>query len=672
VGGKARYGHGVPEAPAQPLPYGSWPTPITSGAVVAQAVALSEAQVDDEAVIWSEGRPAEAGRTALVRREPDGGLTELLPEDQNARSAVHEYGGGAWWANAGVVWWINWVDQRLWRRDPETGGCQPLTPEPDEPRADRYADGALSPDGSSIVCVRERHPRDGRGAVDVRNEIVRLAAHGPSTPEIVVSGPDFVSSPRFSPDGRHLCWLEWDHPNMPWDENRLIVRDLGTGAETLVAGGERESVSEPRWRPDGALTFISDRSDWWNLYRFSFDTGVEPLVEIAAEIGVPQWVFGGSRYAFLDDGRIVFARWREGFDGVGIRELDGSLIDLKLPFSVIKGLAASGGASVVVTGASPTSETAISRVEVGEGGAVARVQTLRAPRDLGELGIEPGYLSAPEAIEFPSAGGRVAHALFYRPTNPAHRGPEGERPPLIVHVHGGPTSAARPALALDVQHLTSRGFAVVDVNYGGSSGYGRSYRELLNGNWGIVDVEDCEAAAAWLGEQGWVDPDRLCISGGSAGGFTVLACLARPETPFSAGADHFGVADLVALTEDTHKFESRYLDRLVGPWPEAREVYRERSPITHVEDFSRPLIVLQGLEDAVVPPEQATMIVDALRAKGVPVAYLPFEGEQHGFRQAANIRRSLDAELSFYAQIFGFELPPGEGIVPVEIEWGRR
>jgi dipeptidyl aminopeptidase/acylaminoacyl peptidase len=397
---------------------------------------------------------------------------------------------------------------------------------------------------------------------------------------------------------------------------------------------------------------------------------VEPLIEIEAEIGVPQWVFGKSRYAFLEDERIVFARWRDGFDGLALRRLDGSVIDLELPLTAVTQLTACGGASVVVVGGAATAETSIQRLELGEGAIPSRVEVVKAPRDLRELGVEPANLSAPEAIEFPSAQGRTAHALFYVPANPTHRGPDGELPPLVVHVHGGPTSAARPTLNLEVQYLTSRGFAVVDVNYGGSTGFGRPYRELLNGSWGIVDVEDCMAAAAHLGREGRVDAARLCISGGSAGGFTVLACLARPGTPFSAGADHFGIADLAVLAEDTHKFESRYTDRLVGLWPEAREVYRERSPITHIENFSRPLIVLQGLEDEVVPPDQATMIVEALQAKRVPVAYLPFEGEQHGFRQAANIRRALDAELSFYAQIFRFELPGGEGIEPVEIDWG--
>jgi dipeptidyl aminopeptidase/acylaminoacyl peptidase len=500
---------------------------------------------------------------------------------------------------------------------------------------------------------------------------VRLAAHRPSTPAVLVSGPDFVSDPRFSPDGKRLCWLEWDHPNMPWDGTRLVVRDLERGVETLVAGGYRESISEPRWQADGSLTFVSDRSGWWNLYRWSPDRSqVEPLVEIEAEIAEPQWVFAASRYAVTDDGRVVFARWRDGVDGLAVAEPGGRITDLDLPFSLIHALAFEGGSSVVVVAASPVAETAVTRVTLGEGAAIARSETLRAARDLARMGVRSEYLSTAEPIDFPSARGRTSHALFYRPANPAYHGPDGQLPPLLVTVHGGPTSAARPDLQLDVQYLTSRGFAVVDVNYGGSTGYGRDYRELLNGEWGVVDVEDCIAAAAHLAERRLVDPERLCISGGSAGGYTTLAALARPETPFAAGGDYFGVADLEPFAQDTHKFESRYLDRLVGPYPQERERYRQRSPINHVEDFSRPLIVLQGLEDPVVPPNQATMIVDALRLKGVPVAYVPFEGEQHGFRRAANIRRAMDSELSFYAQIFGFALPPGEDIGLVAIERG--
>jgi dipeptidyl aminopeptidase/acylaminoacyl peptidase len=643
-------------------PYGSWPTPITSELVTAAAVRLGEVRVDGADVVWAEGRPAEGGRTQLVRRTPDGATADLLPEGRNARTAVHEYGGAAWWVRDGVVWFTDWADQRLYRLAPG-GEPEPITPEPASARADRYADGDVAPDGATIVCVRERH--DGPSAADVRNEVVRIAAGAPSEPEVLVTGPDFVAAPRLSPDGTALAWLQWNHPSMPWDDTELIVRDLESGEETVVAGGPGESVLEPRFEPDGSLLFLSDRTDWWNLYRWTPGADLVPVVRLDAEIGEPAWVFGSARYVRLDDGRIVFARWRQGRDGLAVRQADGTIVDLEVPFSAIAAVRAAGPDAVVVVAGSPTAEPGVHRVDV----TTSVVETLRRPRD---LGLEPAQISVPEHIAFDSVDGsgatRRAYAQFYPPASAEFTGPDGERPPLLVQIHGGPTSAAVPVLSVGVQYWTSRGFAVVDVNYGGSTGYGRAFRQELLGEWGVIDVADCLAAARRLAEQDRVDGDRLCIRGGSAGGFTTLAALAREDTPFAAGADHFGVADLEALAADTHKFESRYLDRLVGPYPEARDVYVERSPIHHVERFTRPLIVLQGAEDEVVPPNQSEMIVDALRARGTPVAYLLFEGEQHGFRRAENIRRALDSELSFYAQVLGFTLPAEEGIDPVPIE----
>ena len=650
------------------LPYGSWRTPVTSAVVVSSAVGLSDVRVDGEDVIWSEGRPAEGGRVQLVRRSRDGRTTELLQEGQNARTAVHEYGGGAWWSRDGVVWFVAWDDQRLYRLDPQSGAADALVPEPVVRRGDRYADGDLTPDGEWIACVREHHPPGGR-AVDVRNEIVRLAAHRPSTPEALVIGPDFVMSPRWSPAGDRLCWVEWNHPNMPWDGSRLRVRELVTGREILVAGGADESVSEPCWQADGSLAFISDRTGWWNLYRWSPDDGtVEPLVQIAADIGVPQWMLGLSRYALLPDGRVLFARSRDGVDALAVRLEDGTVTDLELSYSFISSVRVAADSEVVVVAGTPTAEPSVSRVVLGNGAEVESFVPIRPARDLRELGVEASYVSVPDPIEFPSERGRTAFALFYSPTNPTCAGPDDELPPLLVFIHGGPTAAAGADLQLSIQYWTTRGFAVVDVNYGGSTGYGRGYRQLLRGEWGVVDVQDCIAAARWLADQRLADPARLCIRGGSAGGFTTLAVLAREDTPFAAGADYFGVADLEALARDTHKFESRYLDGLLGPYPAARDVYRERSPIHHIRALSRPLIVLQGLEDEVVPPNQSEMIVEALRTTGVPVAYLAFEGEQHGFRRADNIRQAMDAELSFYAQVLGFTLPEAEGIQPTTVD----
>ena len=679
-------------------PFGSWATPVTSELVVAAAVRLGEVRVDGADVVWAEGRPAEGGRTQLVRRRPDGTTTDLLPDGANARTAVHEYGGAAWWVSGGVVWFVEWADQRLYRLDP--GGVPvPLTPPPAHPRGDRYADGEVGPDGARIVCVRERHRGDPTGGgqaggdrpADVVNEVVALDARTPGEPQVLVTGPDFVAAPRLSPDGRTLAWLRWDHPHMPWDAAQLVVRDVDGGEETVVAGGPGESVTEPRWRPDGSLWFLSDRTDWWNPYRWRPGTDIAPVVRAEADVGVPAWTFGSARYAVLDDpapggpaggaGRVVVARWRGGTDGLAVSGRGGALTDLDLPFTAVGAVVAAGPDAVVVVAGSPKAEPGVFRVELGSdaepatapdtAGRIlpARVTTLRPPRD---LGLDPAQLSVPEPVRFPSvdrAGApRTGYALYYPPVNPRFRGPDGARPPLLVVIHGGPTGKATPVLAVGVQYWTSRGFAVVDVDHGGSSGYGRPYRELLRGAWGVVDVADCLAAARALADAGRVDPDRMCIRGGSAGGYTTLAALARDDTPFAAGADHFGVADLEALARDTHKFESRYLDGLVGPYPEARDVYVERSPMTHVDRLRRPLIVLQGAEDPVVPPAQSEAIVAALREKRIPVAYLLFPGEQHGFRRAENVRRALDAELSFYAQVLGFPLPAEEGIVPVEVE----
>jgi dipeptidyl aminopeptidase/acylaminoacyl peptidase len=636
---------------ADVLPYGSWPTPITATRVIEAAVRLGGLRSDGGDLWWLELRPHEGGRTGLVRRRADGTVEDLLPPPWNVRTAVHEYGGGAAWCRDGVAWFTNWADQRLYRLDP---GAEPVavTPEPAVPRGLRYADGDVNPDGTTIACVQERHEADGT----VVNEIVLLPVGGGEA-TVAVTGPDFVSNPRWRPDGAGLAWVEWDHPNMPWDGTRLIARV--DGEDALIAGGPEESVLQPVWEPGGTLLFLSDRSGWWNLYRWWPSDEIEQVVGMEAEIGEPQWVFGRPRYAPCADDSIAFAYWRDGFDHLAVVDQNGVVQDLDLPYCEWSDLAVTG-TTVHAIAASPGEEAAVVAVDL----PTVAVTVLRPPR---ALGLDPGFLPPAEAVDFPTTGGRTAHALVYAPANPGLTGPPAERPPVITFVHGGPTAAARPSLALDIRFWTSRGFTVVDVNYGGSTGYGRTFRDQLKGAWGVVDVDDCEAAVRHLAAAGRADPARLCIAGGSAGGFTVLACLAFRET-FSAGADQFGVADLEALARDTHKFESRYLDSLVGPYPARRDVYVARSPIHHLDGFDRPLIVLQGLEDEIVPPNQSEMIVDALRAKGVPVAYLPFEGEQHGFRQAPNIIRALEAELSFFAQLFGFALPEDEQIEPVAIE----
>lgn len=653
------------------LGYGSWPTPVTSELVTTAATGLGAVVAYDapsgSGIVWAESRPDEGGRTQLVRMTSEGAHRELLPDGANARTAVHEYGGGAWWLHPNdprTVWYVDWADQRL-RRQPHDGEAVVLSPAPDVPRGDRYADGDIARSGDWMVAVREHHPSPGCPAEEVRNEIVRLDAYEPSEPEILVSGHDFVAAPRLSSDEALLAWISWEHPSMPWDETALRVRDLMTGSEVIVAGGPGESVSEPQWQPDGALTFISDRTGWWNLYRWRPGGSVEPLVQLEAEIGIPSWALGGSRYAVLEDGRIVFALSRNGFDRLAVRENSGEIRELDVPFSVIRSVRPESAGTVVCIAGSPTEEPGVHRI-VPSPDVAAR--TLRPAR---ELGLDREIISVPEAFRFDSVDAegapRTGHALYYPPTG-MYDGYADELPPLLVTIHGGPTSSAQPVFNVGLQYWTSRGFGVVDVNYGGSTGYGRAYREQLKGAWGIIDVADCMAAARALGDAGRVDPERMAIRGGSAGGFTTLAALARPDTPFAAGADHFGVADLEALAQETHKFESRYLDLLISPYPQARDTFVQRSPITHVGELRTPLIVLQGGEDAVVPPNQSEIIVEALREREIPVAYLLFPDEQHGFRRAENIRRALDAELYFYSRVFGFDLPPGERIDPVTIE----
>ncbi len=634
-------------------PYGTWASPITSELITRAAAAAGEPRVDGGDIWWHELRPEAGGQVQIVRRRADGSSADVLPDGFSARTRVHEYGGGAWTVEGGRLFFANWADQRLYRLDPGSEPV-PITPEPEVPGGDRYADLVVV--GEHVVCVHEHHRADGSEAT---NEIVAVSVEG-GDPQSLVGGSDFVAGARVSPDGAQLSWFAWNHPNMPWDGTELMVAPLDLAGDQVdlgtprrVAGGPAIAITQAFWSPAGRLHYCSDEDGWWNLHARDGDD-VAKLTDLQAEIGTPHWVFGQRRYVFLASGSIVFAAQSDGIDSLHVLHGDGSTERLDVPFTGINSLAADGD-DVIALAASFTTEPAVVRVRLGAE-SDRRVEILSRPRD---LGLDPEWFSVAEAVSFLSgAEGRTAHGLFYPPTNPDHVAPDGELPPLVVKIHGGPTSAARPQLSLGVQYWTSRGFAVVDVNYGGSTGYGRPYRELLDRKWGIVDVEDCIAAARHLADTHRADPDRLCITGGSAGGFTVLAALCFSDV-FGAGASHYGVADLEALATETHKFESRYLDRLVGPYPEARDVYLERSPIHHVDSLSSPLVVFQGLEDEIVPPNQAEMIVDAVRRKGVPVAYVPFEGEQHGFRQAENIRAALDGELAFYGEVFGFD-PAGD------------
>lgn len=646
--------------PVQTAPYGTWKSPITTDLLVANTVGLGSVVLDGEDTYWLESRPTEKGRNVIVKRTPDGATVDVNPAPFNARSRAHEYGGGAYCVHQGTVYFSNFADQRLYRVRP---GETPVAVTAEGPL--RFADGVVTKDGMWMYCVVEDHSQSDQQAVNALGR-VRLAD---GAVEILVSGNDFYSSPKLSPDEGRLAWLTWNHPNMPWDGTELWVAEVGeeglSGAVNAegyfrVAGGEEESIVQPEWMPDGTLLFLSDRTGWWNMYRWEGEAAVL-VVGMAAEFGYPQWVFGLSSYGVVDDDRVLAVVSREGRGQV--LEVDvrsGAWQPVELPFDALDYMRVvrDDRGRAVFWGGSSYAASGVHQLDLD-------AQALTTLKLSSDLSIDPGYLSKPQAIEFPTENGLTAFGFYYPPQNKDFRAPEGEKPPLLVFSHGGPTGSTSATFSLGKQYWTSRGFAILDVNYGGSTGYGRAYRRRLNGNWGVVDVDDCVNGAQYLVAQGLVDGARLAIRGGSAGGYTTLAALTFRKV-FKAGASYYGIGDLTALAQDTHKFESRYTDKMVGPYPEREDLYRERSPLFHVEQLSTPVIFFQGLEDQVVPPNQAEMMVDALRKKGVPVAYMPFEGEQHGFRQAKNIQRSLEAEYYFYAKVFGFE--PADEIEPVEIE----
>ncbi|MBA3866964.1 MAG: S9 family peptidase [Solirubrobacterales bacterium] len=635
-------------------PYGSWRSPIDPALVARSGRRLGGAALAaDGAVWWAEGRPSEGGRAVLMRR-PEGGEPETVtPEGFYVRTRVHEYGGGAWsLAGPELVLFANFADQRLYS---QRLGEEPvaITPEPEAEAGLRYADFRVTPDGASIVCVREVH-----GEGEAESQLVSLPIDGSGPATVLASGRDFYSFPRISPDGQWLAWTCWDHPNMPWDGTELWLAPLSDQADSrLIAGGLEESVFQPEWDAEGSLHFVSDRDGWWNLYRAE---AVAQLTHERADLAHPQWLFGGSTYAFLSDGSVACVRCEHGEERLFVLDAEGEhLRDLGLPFTSFgfPSLSASG-TKLAFTAASPESETAVVVFDAADG-------ELETVRTSSEEAVDPAYLSVPRAIEFPTTGDDTAHGFYYPPANADFDGPGEERPPLIVQSHGGPTSHATPALDREFAFWTSRGFGVVDVNYRGSSGYGRAYREKLKGTWGIVDADDCVAAARYLADEGEVDGARLAIRGGSAGGYATLCALVFHDD-FAAGASYYGVADTETLARDTHKFESRYLDGLIGPYPERADLYRERSPIHFVERLTAPVILFQGLEDEVVPPNQAETMVAAMVANGVPHAYLAFEGEQHGFRRSETEIRCLEAELYFYGAMLGFE--PADELEPVEID----
>jgi dipeptidyl aminopeptidase/acylaminoacyl peptidase len=628
-------------------PCGSWKSPITSDLIVAQSIGLSEVRFDGDDIYWLESHPQEGGRSVVVRYVTWNSSSEdVTPQGFNVRTRVHEYGGGAWTVAEGMIYFSNHADNRLYRMD--RYGHQPLPLSPEGPW--RYADGLIDPHRRSWIGVREDHSAEGQPVnTIVRVDIAGWSESGESlnSGTVVASGHDFYSSPRLSPDGRWLAFLAWDHPNMPWMGTGLYVISLNQSDSQpiLIAGGDRESVFQPEWAPDGsALYFVSDRSGWWNLYRQKSRTPTEPLAVMEAEFGQPQWAFGMSTYAFAGSGRLVCSYVSKGLGHLAQIDLaSGEFKNLDVPWTDFSSVRAHKD-RVVFRAGSAVSPAGIAVLNIDSG----NIEVLKKSTSVADDPELAKYFSNAEAVEYPTGQDQTAFGLYYPAFNPDHEVPPGDRPPLLVKCHGGPTSAASSTLNLGIQFWTSRGISVLDVNYGGSTGFGRAYRERLDSNWGIVDVEDCVNGARHLAEKDLVDGNRSVITGGSAGGYTVLAALTFHEY-FRGGASHYGVSDLAFLVRDTHKFESRYLESLIGPFPEKEDLYRDRSPITFADRLSAPVIFFQGDEDQVVPPNQTELMVEALRKKGTPVGYLLFSGEQHGFRKAENIKRALDAELYFYA-----------------------
>jgi dipeptidyl aminopeptidase/acylaminoacyl peptidase len=638
--------------PTHVAPYGSWKSPINSDLIVAQSTSLSEVRVDGAAVYWVEGRPQEQGRFVVVRGSHDGAAVDVTPQPFNVRTRVHEYGGGAWTVADGTLYFSNFADSRLYRQPVGASVPEPLTPQPTESARDwRFADGIIDRHRNRWIGVREDHTGNGMPV----NAIVAVDLEHPGKDpgRVLAGGHDFFSSPRLSPDGGKLLWLAWDLPNMPWNGTTLFLATLSDDGSLIgkpepIAGGPTESIFQPEWSPDGAkVVFVSDRSGWWNLYRIDLASRVmAPIAARPAEFGQPQWVFGMSTYAFAGPGRIVCTYSQAGIGHLAIIDMvTANLRRVETAFTDFGSLRADGD-HVVFRASAPTLPSCIASLDLASG----EQRILKKSTELlddAELRIR-NYLSHVDAVQFPTSGGDLAHGLFYTPRNADHHGPADDKPPLLVKCHGGPTSAASSALSLGTQYWTSRGIAVLDVNYRGSSGFGRAYRDKLRGNWGVVDVDDCVNGARFLAERGLVDAKRVVISGGSAGGYTTLAALVFRDF-FQGGASYYGVSDIAALARDTHKFESRYLDWLIGPYPQADALYRERSPLFHAERLDRPVIFFQGDEDAIVPPNQTEEMVAALRRRGKPVGYFLFTGEQHGFRRGSNVQRCLDAELYFYA-----------------------
>lgn len=632
--------------------YGSWRSPISAQTLTQGNVRLSEPQVDGDTCYWLESRPGEKGRSALVRLGPDGERKDLLPAPHSVRTRAHEYGGGSYCVHAGQLYLVLDNDERLYR----LAGKHLEAMVPEGPY--RYADLWLDAQRNRVLCVREDHSDPER---EERSDIVAIALDGSGATDILVSGADFYSNPRLSPDGQQLSCLSWNHPNMPWDGTQCHLAQLDAAGQVLeittIAGGDDESIFQPQWSPEGDLYFVSDRNNWWNLYRWQ-DGAVEPLCYLEAEFATPQWVFGMSTYDFLGPNTLLCCYSSQGYWQLARLDLaHGTLTDIDTGLTEISSIRCAEGFGLFL-GANAHQSTSLWAYRPSEEDALVQLA------QSAEKDPASAYLATPEAISFDTEDGEQAHGFYYAPHNPNYRAPEDEKPPLLVVCHGGPTGATQTALNLKIQFWTTRGFAVLDVNYRGSTGYGRQYRERLKNNWGVTDVIDVCSGAQYLSQQGLADPQRCAIRGSSAGGYTVLAALTFRDT-FQAGASLYGVGDLEALTRDTHKFESRYLDTLVGPYPEQQARYQARSPIRHIEQLQCPVIFLQGGEDKIVPPNQAKAMVAALTDKGIPNALALFPDEGHGFRQGPNIERALESELYFYGKVFGFE--PADTLPAIDI-----
>jgi dipeptidyl aminopeptidase/acylaminoacyl peptidase len=639
----------------QVAPYGSWASPITIDLLLKGTVQMRNQMIrwDGDDLYWSELRPDEAGRIVVCRRSADGEVRDVTPQGFNARSLVHEYGGGHFAVAGGTVWFINFADQRLYRQDGD-GSPRPITVAADV----RHADMAFDAGRGRLYAVREDHTT---GASEPVNSIVSLDAQDGSDAFTVAAGNDFYSSPKLSADGTRIAWTTWNHPNMPWDGSELWVGELDRSGHVIssrkIAGGINESILQPEWSPDGELYFISDRSDWWNLYRARGE-GDEPVCPRSAEFGAPQWVFGMRFYAFSGPDEIMCLYSEPVGTRLGRIDLNaGAMRQVELIYSSLSGVQTNGRKLALFAGSSTLAERVLT-LDL-ESGAQEVVKVANPAH------LDPANMSIPKPIEFPTEGGLTAHAIHYPPRNRDFEGPQDEKPPLMVRCHGGPTGSAGPTYPFEYHYWTSRGFAVVDVNYGGSSGYGRAYRLRLNGEWGVVDVDDCINAARYLVEHGEADENRVWITGGSAGGYTVLLSLTKRNF-YSTGASHYGIGDLELFIKETHKFEAHYCDTLIGPYPERADLYRDRSAVHFADNLKRPVILFQGLEDKIVPPSQAEEFVAVCKKKKLPYAYVAFEGEQHGFRKRENIRRSIEGELFFLSRMFGFSA--ADKIEPVQIE----